>query len=79
MRCIYCQKPVHGKDGMTVPQFGAAHKACFEAKETLSRKFKGIDISELSDEEFFELKELVMAEENSRNRDSNDDSDIELF
>ena len=78
MKCIYCKKLVYGKEGMTVPGKGSAHETCYQAYETSKRKFQGIDITELSDDELLELKELVLAEGNFRKRKNKDD-DFELF
>lgn len=80
MKCIFCHKPVFGGSGITVAKRGPAHLACFEADEAMRRAFKSLDISSLTDKELFELKELVLAEENFRKRDSTKDNmDIELF
>ncbi len=77
MRCYYCNKLVCGKEGITLPKLGPAHTVCFEANQSISRVFKNLVLTELSDNELSELKELVVAEENHRNRDTSDD--IELF
>lgn len=77
MKCYYCDKLVHGENGLTVPGLGPAHKICFEANQSIRRVFKNLVLTDLNDEELFELKELVIAEENHRNRDASDD--IELF
>ena len=63
---------------MTVPGKGPAHSQCYQADEALKRTFQQLDITSLNDEELFELKELVLSEENSRKREG-EDSDIELF
>ncbi len=78
MHCIYCKKPVFGNDGMTVSGGAPAHYPCFQANQVLIRTFQHLEVSALNDEELQELKELVIAEENSRNRTSTDDG-IELF
>jgi len=78
MHCIYCDKLVFGKGGLTVPGSGPAHQYCFQANQVLKRTFQHLEITSLNDEELQELKELVYAEENSRNRNSGDDG-IELF
>lgn len=78
MKCIYCDKVVFGNSGITVPSEGPAHSQCFQANQALKRTFQSLDISQLNDQELFELKELVITEENSRNRGENSD-DIELF
>ena len=77
MKCYYCKKLVYGQNGLTVPGIGSAHRLCFEANQSIRRVFKSIILTELSDEELQDLKELVIAEENHRNRDKDDD--IELF
>lgn len=77
MRCVYCGKTVFGNQGVTVPNLGPAHVSCFQAHETMRRKFKDLDISDLSDSDLAELKELVIAEENHRNRGAADE--VELF
>ncbi|MEH6450822.1 MAG: DUF2175 domain-containing protein [Oleispira sp.] len=78
MNCIYCDKAVFGINGMTVPGDGAAHSQCFQANQALNRTFQSLEITALNNQELFELKELVLAEENSRNR-VDDEDDIELF
>jgi hypothetical protein len=78
MKCIYCDKAVFGHGGLTVPNEGPAHSPCFQANQALKRTFQTLDISELNDQELFELKELVITEENSRNREGDSD-DVELF
>jgi len=63
---------------MTVPGVGPAHQQCFQADLALKRTFQTLDITALNDDELLELKDLVLAEDNARKRDSNED-DIELF
>ena len=77
MKCIYCDKAVFGHSGLTVPSEGPAHSQCYQANQALKRTFQSLDITQLNDQELFELKELVITEENSRKRDGDDD--IELF
>jgi len=79
MKCIYCDKPVFGEEGMTVPQKGPAHRHCFQASEALKRTFQNLDITALNDQELTQLKDLVLAEENFRKRDNDDEDNIELF
>ena len=79
MRCIFCNKPVYGADGVTVPHSGPAHQSCYQANEALRRTFQHLDITELNDQELIDLKDLVLAEINSRNRKEDDGGDIELF
>ncbi len=78
MKCLFCNKDVFGNNGMTVPGKGAAHQQCYQADQALKRTFQHLDITELNDHELFELKELVLSEENTRKRSDNTD-DIELF
>lgn len=78
MNCIFCNKPVYGKDGITVPSKGPAHQNCYQANEALRRTFQHLDITALNDQELVDLKDLVLAELNSRSRDD-DSNDIELF
>ena len=78
MKCIFCKKPVFGAEGITVPGEGASHVSCFQASLALKRTFQNLEITALNDSELFELKELVLAEENLRNRDE-DEGDFELF
>lgn len=78
MKCIYCNKPVFGREGLTVPNEGPAHQSCFQLDQALKRTFQNLDITALNDKELQELKELILAEENSRSR-TNDDDGIELF
>ncbi len=79
MRCIYCEKAVFGSEGFTVPSEGAAHQNCFQANQALKRTFQSLEISTLNDKELQELKELILAEENSRNREEEEDDGVELF
>lgn len=78
MHCIYCDKPVFGNSGLTVPGSGPAHQNCFQANQVLKRTFQHLEITSLNDQELQELKELIIAEENSRSRTSEDDG-VELF
>ena len=75
--CIFCNKPVFGDGGVTVPDRGPAHIECYQVSLALVRKFDGLNISELSNERLEDLKNLVLAEQNYRKRDDTDD--IELF
>lgn len=77
MNCMYCNKSVVGHNPVTIPGHGFALRHCFQAHQALKRTFQSLDISELSDAELRELKEMIIAEENARQR-TNDD-DIELF
>ena len=76
MKCIYCNKPVYGSNGVSVPGEGPAHKDCLTVVQTYQRKFRNIDISALTDAELTDLHDLVLAELNDRR---GDDEDIELF
>ncbi len=78
MNCVFCNNPVFGGDGVSVPGKGPAHSACLMANETLKRTFQGLDITELSDGDLADLKDLVLSEENARNPTSAADN-IELF
>lgn len=78
MKCMFCAEPVFGDTCMTVPGADVAHQKCYLANEALKRTFKDLNISGLSDEEFLELKELVLAEENVRFK-AQDEDDVELF
>jgi len=77
MKCIFCNQNVVGQNAMSVTGLGPAHMHCFQANEALRRTFQNLDITRLTDQELTQLKDLVLAEENYRNRDS--DNDIELF
>ncbi|HIF50192.1 MAG TPA: DUF2175 domain-containing protein [Thiotrichaceae bacterium] len=79
MKCIFCNKSVFGAEGFTVPGKGPAHQSCHQANQALKRTFQHLDISAFNDEELIDLKDLVLAEENKRNRDENDSSEVELF
>lgn len=79
MRCIYCEKAVFGHEGFTVPSEGAAHQNCFQANQALKRTFQSLEVTALNDQELQELKEIVLAEENSRKRVEDEDDGIELF
>lgn len=76
MRCYICGKAVFGPQGISVPKYGPAHRECYEATQTIMRTFRGLEISELSDDELTDLHDLVLAELNHR---KGDDDDIELF
>ena len=65
-------------NGMTVPSEGAAHISCFQADQALKRTFQNLQIDKLNDQELQELMELVISEQNARNRGADED-DIELF
>ena len=78
MKCIFCNKPVFGNTGISVPGAGPAHQHCLQANEALRRTFQSLDITALSDQELTELKDLVLSEENHRKRDDTD-NDVELF
>ena len=79
MKCIYCHKPVFGGHGMTVSNFGPAHRSCHQAKEAMKRTFKHLDLSELTDEELSELQELLQAECNHRKLKDSPEDRVELF
>jgi len=78
MKCIICNKPVYGKQGMTAVGLGAIHKKCFPGHSLDNRVFQSLDVSALNDEDFVELKEIVLAEINARENVSPKTS-IELF
>ena len=82
LNCVFCKKPVFGVGGVTVPERGPAHRNCYDAYRTMRRTFRGIDITNLSDPELADLKDLVLAEDNDRKRNHEAGSstdDIELF
>jgi hypothetical protein len=79
MNCLFCNKSVVGHSPITVPGEGFAHRHCFQADQALKRTFQTLDISQLTDSELAELKEMIIAEENSRQRTHDNDGDIELF
>jgi len=78
MKCIICNKPVYGKQGMTAVGLGAIHKKCFPGHSLDNRVFQSLDISALDDADFVELKEMVLAEINAR-ENVNQQTSIELF
>lgn len=78
MNCLFCSKTVVGQSPITVPGEGLAHLHCFQAHQALKRTFQSLDISQLTDSELAELKEMIIAEENARGRQV-DDGDVELF
>ena len=78
MRCIFCNKPVFGTDGISVPGEGPAHQQCFQADQALKRTFQALDITSLNDDELTDLLDLVLAEVNTRKKVDDDDG-IELF
>lgn len=75
---MYCNQPVFGAEGITVPGEGVAHQKCYQANQALKRTFQSLDITALNDEELTDLMDLVLAEVNSR-RQNDDDDGIELF
>lgn len=78
MRCEICNERVFGKHGITVLGIGAAHTACFEMEKNNRREFGSIDISQLSDADFNDLYDMVMAEKNARSSNFIEGS-VELF
>jgi hypothetical protein len=76
MKCEFCHKPVYGVGGISIPGRGVAHRDCLEAAQAMRRTFCGLDITALSDQELANLKDLVLAEENTRRAD---EDDVELF
>jgi len=78
MNCIYCNKPVYGAEGISIPGHGPAHQSCFKVQQSLRRTFRGLDISALEDQELVDLQDLVLAEINARSKKNGDD-DVELF
>ena len=76
MGCIYCGQSVINQSPMTIPGKGVTHLRCFQTDQALKRTFQTLDISKLNDAELADLKEMVIAEENARNKDNDD---IELF
>ena len=79
MNCLFCNKSVVGHTPITVPGEGFAHLHCFQSHQALKRTFQTLDISQLSDSELSDLKEMIIAEENARARAAGDDGDVELF
>ena len=79
MNCLFCNKTVVGQSPITVPGEGFAHRHCFQAHQALKRTFQTLDISQLTDSELAELKEMIISEENSRQRPEEDGGDVELF
>lgn len=77
MRCIFCNKRIVGNDGISVSGKGICHEICLQMDQAKRRVFMGLDMTALSDQELTDLKDLVLAEENSRNSSNGDD--IELF
>ncbi len=78
MKCVFCNKPVHGENGMSIASLGVAHQQCFQADQALCRTFQNLDIRALNDQELIELKDLVLAEQNSR-MPGDEFDDVELF
>jgi len=78
MNCMFCDKSVFGNNGLPVPGQGPAHQNCYQAHEALRRAFQHLNISALNDGELIDLKDLVLAEENNRQR-TDDTNDVELF
>jgi len=81
LNCVFCNKPVFGTKGVTVPSKGPAHQTCYQSYNALARTFQKLDISALSDDELLDLKDLVLAEINDRERtlSGNEDDSVELF
>ncbi len=78
MKCVYCDKPVFGENGMSIASLGVAHQQCFQADQALCRTFQNLDIRALNDQELVKLKDLVLSEQNSRKSDG-EFEDVELF
>jgi hypothetical protein len=78
LKCIICDQSVFGKQGMTAVGLGAIHRKCFPGHSMDIRVFQSLDVSALNQDEFIELKEIVMAEANVRDRESLEAS-VELF
>ena len=81
LNCIFCHQCVVNTDNskghpVSVPPYGIAHSYCAEQDLLLKRIFKGIHITELDNESFQELKEMVLAEDNVRNGKTDE---IDLF
>lgn len=81
LNCIFCKECVVKNDNskglpVSLPPYGVAHTYCVEQDLLQKRLFKGVHIAELSDRDFSELKEMVLAEDNARKGVS---SDIDIF
>ncbi|PLY12650.1 MAG: DUF2175 domain-containing protein [Sedimenticola sp.] len=79
MRCEFCNQVVHGIDGITLPGKGVAHRTCFEIDRSTRRIFNTLDLSQLELPQLVDLKDLVLAEINDRERKHSGTAEIELF
>lgn len=75
MRCIFCQKPVFGEEGTTLPGNGPSHRDCAEKASLMKRVYKGLDLATLTDEEIDDLLHFIEVEKNARSSCN----EIELF
>ena len=71
MRCIFCNERVIRRDKnhrppITLPSRGIAHSDCAEEDLMARRIFGILHIDELTDDDLYELRELVQLEINDR-------------
>lgn len=80
MRCEFCnQKLVGHPQVVSIPGQGLAHPHCYTTAQFNRRVFEGVDIAALDDERLSLLRELVVTEVNSRQRDRASGLGVELF
>ncbi len=71
MRCMFCEQEVLKKDDslgnpISIPSQGIAHSLCAEEDLISKKVFGDIHITEVSLEDLYELRELVITEINDR-------------
>ncbi len=81
MRCPYCSKGVVGSTEIVmVLGEGPAHLECYQRHAVADRSFNNIHFPSLSSHDLKEMKEMILAELNIRERDLSSEADgIELF
>ncbi len=75
MRCMFCNHEIMKKDDflgkpISIPSRGIAHTVCAERDLVSKRIFGSIHLTEVSMDDLYELRELVVNEINDRIADS---------
>ncbi len=71
MRCMFCNHEIMKKDDflgkpISIPSLGIAHTTCAERDLVSKRIFGSIHLTEVSMDDLYELRELVVNEINDR-------------
>jgi len=82
MRCIFCDKDIFKVDTklgapVTLPARGVAHSVCATHDLMERRVFGSIELADLSEQDLYELRELVLTEINLR--EGNNSEEVDLF